>query len=336
MNRKFFCALLLGAFIHSNAFGADLKGSSDHPLVKRYRGSEIVQYKQVEFDELEFCASPFGDDLGKSTSRSSNKPSRFSAQGSVTNIVYRAETEGITDGTLLANYREALKQAGWEIVYDESKRGSECTPNNRTGYSISEEVLPGYYFRVNKAIHASRKDGERQAYVMVQIASDPVEAKRFMFRGVRDSKNKQAYFPILVNILETKPLEVKMELVTASQMAKSLADTGKIDLYGIYFDTDKTAIKPESDATLREVASLLQNDAGLKLEVVGHTDNVGSKEHNDTLSRGRAMAVMGWLLANGIDAERLTPSGRGFDEPVASNDTEEGRAKNRRVELKRR
>lgn len=329
-------AIILLALIPFSVFAEDLPGSSDHPFVKRYRGSEIVQYKQVEFDELEFCASPFDEDNGSKSSHAAKKAGRFPAQGAVTNIVYRVDAEGITDGTILANYREALKEAGWEILYDESQRGGTCTPNSQTGYNISIDVMPGYYFSVAKAIHATRKEGDRLLYVMVQISKNSENGTQFKIRGARDSNSKRTYYPVLVNILETKPLEVKMELVTSSQMAKSLNEAGKIDLYGIYFDTDKTAIKPESEPTLQEVASLLEKDLTLTLDVFGHTDNVGSKEHNDKLSKGRAMAVMGWLLAHGIDAERLAASGRGFDEPIASNETEEGRAKNRRVELRKK
>ena len=139
----------------------------------------------------------------------------------------------------------------------------------------------------------------------------------------------------IVTVVEEQPIEIKMELITAKEMAKSLQEQGKVDLYGILFDTDKTLIKPESEPTLKEVAQLLQDDSALKLSIIGHTDNVGTKEYNDKLSQGRAQAVVGWLMLNGVDMTRLKPLGRGFDEPVAPNDTEEGRAKNRRVELRK-
>ncbi len=125
-----------------------------------------------------------------------------------------------------------------------------------------------------------------------------------------------------------------MVTVTASEMAKALADDGRISLYGIYFDTDKSSLKPESKPTLDEIAALLKSQPELKLDVVGHTDNVGEADYNLGLSNRRANAVVAALIEDyGIDAARLQASGAGLTRPVASNDDEAGRARNRRVEL---
>ena len=98
--------------------------------------------------------------------------------------------------------------------------------------------------------------------------------------------------------------------------------------------TGKTDIKPESAAAIGEVAKMLQADAGLKVFVVGHTDTVGSVESNQKLSQGRAEAVMQALVKeHGIAAARLRAFGAGPFAPVSSNDTEDGRARNRRVDL---
>jgi outer membrane protein OmpA-like peptidoglycan-associated protein len=127
-----------------------------------------------------------------------------------------------------------------------------------------------------------------------------------------------------------------MVTVKAADMADALATKGFIDLYGVYFDTDKTTLKPESDATLSEVASLLKIDRSLKLEVSGHTDNSGSSAHNMTLSQGRADAVVGALVGKyGIDKTRLVAKGYGDSKPVAPNTDDVGKAKNRRVELRK-
>ena len=124
--------------------------------------------------------------------------------------------------------------------------------------------------------------------------------------------------------------------VRAPDLAKALIDTGKVDIYGILFDTDKTELKPESRGTLEEVASLLKSDPSLKLEVGGHTDNTGAADHNMKLSLGRAAAVVDALVGTyGIDKLRLQPKGYGDTRPVAPNDTDDGRAKNRRVELRK-
>jgi outer membrane protein OmpA-like peptidoglycan-associated protein len=115
---------------------------------------------------------------------------------------------------------------------------------------------------------------------------------------------------------------------------KDISSSGHVALYGIYFDTDKADLKPESRPTLQEIARLLKQDAALKLYVVGHTDNVGGFDYNSGLSERRAVAVVKELTANhGIAATRLKAAGVGMLSPVAPNDREEGRTKNRRVEL---
>ena len=123
-------------------------------------------------------------------------------------------------------------------------------------------------------------------------------------------------------------------VVSADQIKKSIADTGKVVFYGIYFDTDKAVIKPESEPTLQEMAKFLKANAQAKVFIVGHTDSQGALERNQRLSKDRAAAVVKALAGNhGIAADRMTPEGVGPLAPVAANDAEAGRAKNRRVEM---
>ena len=136
-----------------------------------------------------------------------------------------------------------------------------------------------------------------------------------------------------LNIIEREIM--KQEVVAnADAMGNDITNTGHVSVYGIFFDTGKAEIKPESDAAIAQISILLKNNGTLNLLVVGHTDNVGSIESNMKLSKDRADAVVGALVTKyGIAATRLKSFGVASLSPVASNDTEEGKAKNRRVEL---
>ncbi len=122
--------------------------------------------------------------------------------------------------------------------------------------------------------------------------------------------------------------------LNSEAMAKSIAETGKVTLYGIKFDFNQATIKPESEPVLKEVGLLLQQQPDLKLLIQGHTDNVGKPAYNLDLSKKRAESVKVYLVQNfKVDAARLTTEGFGDTRPIAKNDTEQGRAQNRRVEL---
>lgn len=137
----------------------------------------------------------------------------------------------------------------------------------------------------------------------------------------------------ILTIVE-KAAMVQELVANADAFADSLKKTGHIAVEGIYFETGKSELKPESAAAIAEVAKLLKGDAALKLYVVGHTDNAGALEGNMKLSHSRAQSVIQALVkTHAIDAARIKAYGDGPYAPVASNDAEEGRAKNRRVEL---
>jgi outer membrane protein OmpA-like peptidoglycan-associated protein len=137
-----------------------------------------------------------------------------------------------------------------------------------------------------------------------------------------------------VDILETKAMEQNMVVVSATDIGKSLTANGKVAIYGILFDTGKADVKPESKPSLDQIASFLKAEPGVKLHVVGHTDSVGGFESNLALSKRRAEAVAAALTKDyGIAANRMVGNGVASLAPVASNSSDEGRAKNRRVEL---
>jgi outer membrane protein OmpA-like peptidoglycan-associated protein len=135
-----------------------------------------------------------------------------------------------------------------------------------------------------------------------------------------------------LNVVDVAAMEQKVEF-SSDQMADEIKKNGFVALNGILFDTGKATIKAESQELINEIVALLKSDGALKLSVVGHTDNVGDKKANLALSRQRAESVMRSLVAAGVDAKRLKSDGKGDSEPVGDNRTDEGRARNRRVEL---
>jgi len=128
--------------------------------------------------------------------------------------------------------------------------------------------------------------------------------------------------------------EMQQEVTAdASSLADEITKNGHVAIYGIHFDTGKADILPDSESTLNEIVKLMQQQGDLKLRVEGHTDNQGSVASNQTLSDKRAQSVVTWLTGHGVAAGRLSAKGFGQTKPIADNSTEDGRAKNRRVEL---
>ena len=136
-----------------------------------------------------------------------------------------------------------------------------------------------------------------------------------------------------LTIVEEAAMTQQVEF-TAMELAKALNDTGSVALHNIQFDTGKATITSASSSALAPVGELLKNDTSLKLEIQGHTDNVGGAAANLKLSQDRAAAVKAYLVQNfGIAADRLTTAGFGDTKPIADNTSDAGRAQNRRVEL---
>jgi len=132
-----------------------------------------------------------------------------------------------------------------------------------------------------------------------------------------------------LTVIEVKSMR---QDVSATDMLDALNKDGRIALQ-VNFDTAKSTIKDESRPTIEQIVQLLKDNPALKLNIEGHTDNVGDAKSNKTLSEQRAKSVVDAVVKAGIDPARLAAAGFGQDRPVADNKTEEGRAKNRRVEL---
>lgn len=164
-------------------------------------------------------------------------------------------------------------------------------------------------------------------------SSMPLGDGREMWLEVSVSNSGETY---TLTVVEQAAMTQEIA-VTADWLAEQLKTAGSVALDGITFDTGKANIRPDSKAILDEIGALLARDPALRLEIQGHTDNVGSPTDNLALSQKRAEAVKSYLVAaHFIDAGRLTTAGFGDTRPVADNATDDGRAKNRRVELHRK
>lgn len=135
-----------------------------------------------------------------------------------------------------------------------------------------------------------------------------------------------------LRIIEEKGFKKSLTFGPAEMKAALEAD-GRVQLYGILFDTDKATLKVESTKQLQHVLTLLKENPALRIEVQGHTDDQGGNDYNLKLSQQRAETVVSYLALFGIDTQRLAPKGLGETKPVMPNTTEEGRSQNRRVEL---
>jgi OmpA-OmpF porin, OOP family len=344
MTSRSLCSSLLCALIMSTAsFGGDVAGSKDHPLLKRYEGSSILRYTSKAFDEY---VLPLGPSSGRGNEVRLPKSMRL--EGAVTRITYLAPA-GRSVLEVVRNYESELKNAGYATLFagaDFALGGDVVFKNNFAAAAGYKDVkLPGssainFVDVVSKdqrflAAKIARPEGDVHVVVYATAIAEPFEASVPADPSAatyRAAAKGQVVFQ--VDVVEAKTMESKMVTVAAADMAAGIARTGSIALYGILFDTNSAEVKPESVPTLQEIAKLLKSQPALKLLVVGHTDNVGTFESNMDLSQRRAVSVVRSLVSgHGVDQGRLTPVGVSFASPVASNKTEDGRAKNRRVQL---
>jgi OmpA-OmpF porin, OOP family len=310
----------------------DVKGSRDHPMISRVDGSTISGFSQKEFDEYRFVTGPLSGyrpdgrqwtDLEEAL----NDENSLRLEGQVWRLTYRIPTNRSTL-EVIRSYEAELTKAGFKVLFQCS--GKTCAgepPKGASDNSIHARALRNLLMkRANFTVvggglddqryiaaRLPRKQGDIYACVMAFTLNTPVAR---------------------LDVVEAKPMESSLVTVDAAAMAAEISKRGSVALYGIYFDTDKADLKPASRPTLSEIAALLQQNSTLELIVVGHTDNNGTFEHNLDLSRRRAQAVVTALTAEfGVARNRLEAHGVGYLAPVAPNTSEDGRSRNRRVQL---
>lgn len=288
----------LSVFTPPAAFAqSDARGSSDHPILSRYPGSIIRFYSQREFDKYPLALAV-----------EKGRPSGVKdLEGKVTKITYQ-NPPGRSSYEIFSNYRDALAKAGYQTLF--TCEAAAC------GMAMYWQQLNGLY-----------------------ASGGPREARFLTVRGKSGQSDYTVALSVntgyaIVHIVEQKAMEGGLVTASAAELAEGIDRDGHIPVYAIYFDTAKATLKPESKPALEEIAKMLKNKTGLKLHVVGHTDNTGGMAMNMKLSADRAASVVTALsTVHGIAASRLEAHGVGPLAPVATNNTEDGRAKNRRVDL---
>lgn len=279
------------------AQGSDARGSSDHAVLTRYPGSRIQAYSQVDFDQYPLA-------LGVEN----NAPSNVQAiEGRVTKIRY-VNPAGRSAFEIYKNYAEALLAAGFEELW--SCAADAC------GRAMNWNALNGL----------TASGGPRDIrYLAVRSAVDDQTVTVAMAVNTGNTT---------VHIVESKAMDSGLVTASATVLAEGIDRDGHIAVYNILFDTGSATLKAESTAALDEVAQLMKNRPDLGLIVVGHTDSTGGLDMNMKLSADRAASVVDALTGKyGISAARLSAHGVGPLAPVATNRTEDGRSKNRRVDL---
>lgn len=322
MRMSAYIALSALIFTAAPALADDVEGAKDHPLVGRYEGSTAVFYKESDFDEAALLQAPhdYAALLDRDATKDRSGDDWLKIEGRVTQIRYEGP-EGRSSLEVMRNFQTSLKKEGFQPVF--SCADADClTGKLRDNYLIGQQVDP------TNGNSGAYQDHAR--YLLAKLGEDQGDTYAAILVSEAGS-----LITTFVEVVETKPMEgEKVAVPTSDDMQAAIEDKGSVDIYGILFDFDQDSLKPESKETLDQIALMMEKNPKLKLEIIGHTDNRGTADYNMNLSRRRAANVVDALVTEyKISEDRLTSSGAGATTPVASNATEEGRAKNRRVEL---
>lgn len=327
----------------------DKAGSRDPAMLKRYEGALILSAAIDEFVEFTLPEGPLQAVPGRKDAKANQyfEPAKkLVLEGRRTRLVYLAP-DGRSPLEVSRNYRQELSNAGGEILFECS--GEECGGNATRSSDGSDERMSLAMVlqpvnRIEDAFGSAARCAQttriaEQRYLATSLPEKNAHISVLTYTVMNPNAgatcsalNRRTI--AVVDVIESKAMEQKMVTVSAREIAGSISASGSIALYGILFDFNQAVVKPESEATLAEIAKYLSSEPSINVLVVGHTDNVGNYVFNLDLSSRRATAVVEALSSRyAIARERMKPIGASFSNPVASNHTDEGRAKNRRVAL---
>lgn len=319
------------------ALATDFPGAADPPSLKRVTGSRIYFTKKQDFDRLKLAL----EKLEWIPHEAKQKPfAHVTVEGRrLTN--WYACPPGMSVLEVWRNYEQELREQGFEILFSAFGEDAE-TPSYNNRIAMDVLGIRGTYGTPEESANwpfLTSPDKEA-AYIAAKKSTESGDLFASVYLIFNNQPLRSGGHDLPADIVlarldlcEVQKREQRMTLVSSEEMKNEISLHGKVALYGIEFDFNSAEIRSQSEPALAEILKLLQDNPDLKILVVGHTDAVGSFEYNRALSQRRAESVVSYLSGKGISRERLFPVGVSFAAPIATNATEEGRAKNRRVEL---
>jgi len=300
---------------------ADRKGGADSALLSRYKGSTLYMYGESRIEEASVVTTQKG------------KPVLIPVEGKVSNRLYIAP-EDSSPLEIYRNYRHALEAAGFQTLYacetaaceqanvqqlveDFPRKARWDSYDNAVRGTFNSGNQPGFHY-----YSGQRKGPAGVTYVSIGIVAG------FPNSGIMGRKRQ------FVQIVEPAVTQLGNVEVDAAAITTGLKRDGKMALYGIGFDTNKAVLRNDSASQLAQMANALKATPAMNVFIVGHTDNQGDFAANSALSQKRAEAVCAALVSKyGIASARMVARGVANLAPVSTNESDDGRAKNRRVEM---
>ncbi len=329
--------MALPAWAQSNAtVTTDQPGATDSPLTGRYKGAALLLQTHKAFDELTL---PSGPEVGEDYDAKRHFSKTVTAQGEVTRSIY-VSPPGRSVLEVTRNYRDALTAKGFAPVFECA--GVACGPAFRKvkyAWDSPATHVTGLNIDVRRQafVKAVFDAGKDVRYALLSKGGTYVAVFGALNGGGGFGDTSTALndrVSVLVEVVEPKAMDRNIVVLDAGTIGRSLAADGAVSLYGLYFDTDKATLQPASKPQLDQIAAYLKANPAVQVYVVGHTDGQGGLDHNMALADARAKAIAASLATTyGVAPGRMLAKGVGPLAPVATNHTEAGRAKNRRVQL---
>jgi outer membrane protein OmpA-like peptidoglycan-associated protein len=324
MMRVLFAAAIVMLGGVSAGYVADARACRDADDIGRFQGSSLVMCANKDFAEYVLPTGPmqnFDFDTHRATFAQ-----QLSLEGRLSQNVY-AVPLGSSSAQVFRNFRELLLGRNYSFLYE----GKQADLGDHFG-SYFEWVGPGtqllgYSPDEARYLAATKDENGVKTYVALYV----IEYDDGYDRNFEAAKGQVL---VRLDVLKAGALGSQMIVVSAGEIERRIQADNKIVLYDIHFDFNSAVIKPESRPAVEQIAAYLDSHPIRGLGIVGHTDSIGGPEFNLQLSRARSEAVVSELVNRfGISPSRLNAIGAGMQQPIAPNDTEEGRAMNRRVEL---